>query len=175
MNKSQIEVQTLFYILMVLIFVGILAFGFQKFFLVQGELSKQELQEVKLEIQDILSSCDDPLNKGNIYTKEIKNDKFNTVCMLSGDGDQIKNYFESLDFLVIQDAQVIDDIVKDGISIKVGGDNVVLLRMSMVLLKEGRYSLANYDILDSFYVNSELTECFSDVEGKGSLEIRLVC
>lgn len=170
MNKANISVQTVFYIMMAMIFVWIMIFGFQKIFMIQGELSEQERREVTNNLKDAFEYCDDPLNKGNFQVFEVNSKLFNGVCVLGEDFDSNHpQYGSNLDWIEIKDA----------------GKNVVLLNTEFIETQgvdadgnpEVDYSISHYAILDSFNLNFDIGDvlCWFDYGNSGKVEIEIEC
>jgi hypothetical protein len=83
MKKTQISVQTIFYILMAIAFVAILIFGINKLFSTGETINERERIEIKNNLKDYFNFCQDPLNKGAKRTFQYNNPKFNTICIVT--------------------------------------------------------------------------------------------
>lgn len=170
MKKANISIQTIFYIMMSMVFVWIMIFGFQKIFLIQGELSKQERSEVINDLKDAFEYCDDPLNKGNFQIFEIKSSLFNGVCVLGKDFDSSEEQYGGN---------------SDWVEIRSAGDDVILLNAEftekMGVDEYGNpkkfYPMSHYAIIDSFYLNYDIKGiyCWFDKDNKGKVEIPIEC
>lgn len=102
-KKAGLESQTIFYILMGIVFVGILIFGFNKIFLVKDTISKTDKVQIKLDLEKSLNYCMDPMNSGVIkYVKINPNNNFKGICLISK--DDTENLYdldkEELDILI---------------------------------------------------------------------------
>lgn len=161
MKKGNIGVETIFFILMAIIFAGILIFGFQQIFLIQDTISEADLVETKNKLEENLEYCDDPLNRGNFRLVEIDASQFNSICVI-GENPLSNPALSSLQSEL--------DIIGDA------GDNVVLLN-SNIRIVSGSYVLEDYNIIDS--INAEVdignTFCRFDTEGRGFIELEVRC
>lgn len=153
-NKANIGVQTIFYILMALLFVWLLIFGIQKIFFVEEKMSEQKRLEIKNELKDMLDACNDPLNKGKVMNGKFSHSSFNMMCFIS-EGEY-------------RNMSQLGGIYR-------GGDNVVLAKGTKI---QGGSSeeLKVRGIKDSFSINYEFNEtsCISPLNS-GDLEINIEC
>ena len=124
-----------------LIFVSMLIFGFQKIFLVKDQISQFDKLEIKKNIEDALSYCNDPLNKGNIKTININHKAFDGICVLS---DDFQNSQGKYDYL----ASRFPDLVK----VVDAGENVVLVK-SKYTVQNDISDLIELMVIDSFKVD----------------------
>ncbi len=148
-SKANISVQTIFFILMVIVFIAILFFGFQKMFESQELLSEIERIEISKKLQDAFDLCDDPLNRGSLKTVYFSNSKFDTVCVLA---DTLESEYEN-PFGVIHDV----------------GHNVVLLELNIV----GKQVIdvpSSPLIIHSFVINAEVEDTYCSAN-----EIEIIC
>ena len=164
-KKAEIGVETLFLILMGILFIGILVFGFTKFFDVEDNLSEQEKQEIKQYIKTSFEYCEDPLNKGNFKTFEIKNNEFNIICLIGEDILQTTNQYNQYTDLV----QLYEN-----------DENVILIDGSFKLIQDdnnNKYQFTNYYIVDSIKLNSKLqeTKCYIEDDKKNLIEVKIFC
>jgi len=160
-NKGDITVQTIFYILMTIVFVGILIFGFQKLFDVEKTLSEQERIEIKQYIKTSFDYCEDPLNKGNFKTFEIKNNLFNTICILGEDiKDSGNQYNKYEDFVKLYEAE--QNVVMFDTSYKKSVDEI---------------EFVDYMIIDSMRIDSKLaqTKCYMRDDQRNLIEVKISC
>lgn len=125
--------QTVFYILMAIIFVGILIYGFTKIFEVNNEITETERIEIKNLILDGYDYCEDPLNLGGEYTQNIKNKKFNTICLISDTESKSSKYYQEFENIIL------------------GGDNAILIDSSI--------NFEDTD-LDTFFKRSKIIDSF---------------
>lgn len=159
MKKAEIGIEALFYVLMAIIFVWILIFGFQKIFFVQEQLSEQERIEIKFDLRDALNECDDPLNKGNVQNLEIVSKNFNSVCVLGSD-------------LEMSEYNIYSDLV----DVRDSGDNVALVRFDFIKNAEGNYYIDDYSVMDKLRVDFEIGEtfCWNDYDD-GIIKVSIEC
>lgn len=160
LKKGGIEINSLFYILMIIIFVLLLVFGFKKIFIVNDILSQQEEYEIKKNLKETYEYCNDPLNKGNYRNFEIINQKFNALCIL-GDNFYETKYSKYEDFIQIFE----------------GGDNLILIQTDLRIDGEN-YILHNYNIMDSIKIDIgkiSSTFCNFDKDNSGKLLVEIKC
>lgn len=159
-KKAQITGQTIFYILMGILFVSILIFGFQKIFSLQNTLDDQERLEIKNYMRDSFEYCEDPLNAGNFKTFEIENNGFNIICLLGE--DVYEKYPDYIDFLTLYNTS----------------QNVVIMNTDWTEDENGDYQFDNTDnIIDSIKLDSVIskTQCFVKDSGKNLIEVKIRC
>lgn len=162
MKKAELAIQAIFYVLMGMVFIAILIFGFNKLFLVQDELDRQDLLEIKNDLETAFEYCEDPLNKGNFKTFEFNNKQFNSVCIIDEDIlDPTSQYGSIEEFKIIYEA----------------GENVVLLSSNLVLKQDGTFELLETNIIDSFSaeISYGQTGCFNYDNNKRKLEVKVSC
>lgn len=158
-NKKAVAINTLFFILMGIMFVGIIYFGLDKMFMIQDELSEQEMQLLKNDIGDAMTFCDNPLNRGSVRIVDVSSNKFNVICFLGteyGPGDEI---YDTDLYTIFQ-----------------GGDNVVIIEG---LVNGGVFDMSqNFMILNSFRVDlqalPEESGCYVG-EDQRNFQISLQC
>lgn len=165
-ERLGVTTQTLFMILMVIIMVGIVIFGYLLFLIFQDPLTEAEKLEVREEITEAMKFCRDPLNSGNVRSIDFEHDEFNSFCVLG------ENYE--------------DDEREDWTSVRRGGDNVILLKTVMQEEESGEEShvLSDYQIRDSFSLgfNVSFNEtnpeedhyCWYDLDNSGRLEDKVI-
>ncbi len=155
-------IETLFYILMAIIFAWTLMFGFNKIFDTQDILSEQERVELMRDLENSFAYCDDPLNKGSLKNFEIKNSLFNGVCVLGSDFDSSDPKYGDYD---------------DWVEIKNANEDVIVLKTSFTKSGE-EYELRDYVIIDSFDLDispSKRTICWFDKENDGIVLVPIRC
>lgn len=178
-KNSEVSTQVIFFILMSLIFVWIIYFGITKILFVSDTLSDQELIEINNNLKQAFEYCEDPLNRGNFKVFKIDNPRFNSVCVFAGDVNEVSNYVNNDLFnktLKLVDINVGRSWDSEASQILSAGDNVILFKSN--LYKDAdKYVFSDYNILDSFRIETEipLVYCAFDLEGDGELEFRLSC
>lgn len=157
-KKGEISIQTIFFILMAIIFVTILIFGFQKMFEVEKNLSEQERIEIKKYMKDSFEYCEDPLNSGNFKTFEIKNNLINVICILGEDAET--KYVNYPDFLQLYSTK----------------QKVIMLDTSFKI-ENGEHIFTNYFIVDSIKLDTDMPEskCYIKNEDKNLIEVKIEC
>jgi len=115
-NKSNIGIQTFFFILMSMMMIGIILFGLSKLFLVNDTISEQDRIDTKNALKTGFSYCEDPLNAGSYKSVNINSKMIGMVCIL---GDTINSGNLELD------AQL--QIAKDS------GNNIVLINQNNII------------------------------------------
>lgn len=78
-NKA-ITTQIIFFILMSLIMIWIIVFGFQRITDVQDTLSIQEEIEIKNKLEEAFKFCSDPINQGSLKIIDLTGRPYNSIC-----------------------------------------------------------------------------------------------
>ncbi|MDA3855832.1 MAG: hypothetical protein PF569_06220 [Candidatus Woesearchaeota archaeon] len=163
-KKSEIGIETLFYVFMAIIFVWILIFGFQKIFLVQDVLNENDRIEIMNDIKDSIEYCDDPLNKGTVKVIDFKNNFFNSMCLVDVN-------FEFGDLAIIPSDDFVEDI--NLIMENTGSKSTILLLKTSFINND---SLEDYVIIDAEEVETNvLPFCSFDFGGQGEFKAEIVC
>ena len=159
-NKTQIAVNSIFYILMILFMVGIIVFGMQKLFFTKDIVSEQERLNLQKKIKDTLEYCEDPLNKGNMKNFEIKTNLYNSICILGEDFET--STYTNLEYLL----ELYD-----------GGDNIILIKTSFYKDSDGNDQLSDFTIIDSFYAEIDIPQsnCTFDKKNTGIIQMNIEC
>lgn len=162
MKKGEMSVNTIFYILMVIIMVGILIFGYQRIFETQKTISKVDLLGIKDYLEKNFEECSDPLNRGNLKTFEIKHDAFNSICIIKK-GDDLS--------LLSSNSDLVDelDIFEDSLD----ENEAICVLIDTDFGSSG--TLEEFNIIDKFELDYDRSECFFDFANKGLLTIQLKC
>lgn len=137
MKKANIGVQTFFYILMGIIMVTIIIFGYNKFIGVQDQLSEGERLEIRNNLQDTLTYCSNPLNKGSKRTVNLKSAKVNGMCFITPD---------------ISEYPQLEAIAETG-------DNVILIKGD----KDGD-KVINIQVIDSFKFEEDFDDTYCQID-----------
>lgn len=105
-NKAELTVQMLFFIMMGLLMIGIITFGFTKLFFVSETLDEAEFLETKLEIKELFEQCEDPINRGTKFSREFDLGPITTILILPD------NYadFTSDEFTSGLSSQLLDEL-----------------------------------------------------------------
>lgn len=138
-RKAELTMQAMLYIMMSLMMVAIIVFGFKKLVFVGDVINDQEIRDLKNDLQKALDACEDPLNRGNIEHFKIDSNLFDGVCIL---GDQ-----------PLTSPPFGPNLVAEMSIFAEAGDNVVLLEANTQLGGDGRYTYDDerFQILHSFY------------------------
>ncbi len=72
-------------ILMTLVMVMILYFGYEKLTEINSMLSQSEIKDVKLKIFELYHYCEDPLNRGDVKIVDVKSSKVGVICLIGQD------------------------------------------------------------------------------------------
>ena len=133
-KKANISMNTIFYILMAIMFVWILFFGYNQITNTAQVISEKDRVEIQMKIKNTLEYCTDPLNRGSFSVVNVDNSRIGAVCLLDG-----SNTFDGY----IDDFGIIFD----------GGDNVALMDFSGNIVSS--FS-ADYDIQEGmcYFANS---------------------
>lgn len=154
-NKKAVAINTIFFILMSIMFIGILYFAYDKIILTKDIISEQDLQLLQNDVEDALLYCDDPLNRGSSRSVDLSSSKFNVICLLDED---ITSQFGS-DIGLIYEA----------------GDNVVLLE-SIFYDDDNRFN-NEYNVIASFNIDLRRNvrgQCWRQ-DNSGELNMDLIC
>lgn len=158
MRRANISVQVIFFIMMAIIFIWILIFGFQQLFLVEETLSETELVSIENDLEAAFSYCEDPLNRGNFRTFTFDSPSFNAVCILGP--------------TVTTGGGVLDTVLGTFLDTD---DNVVLLRVEGSVVS-GSFVVSDADPVASFAtVPLQTTQCYFDDNFDGVVEVQVTC
>ena len=165
MKKTQISVQTIFYIFMAIIFVALLFFGYQKITAVSEVISEQERLEIIKELEDAFGYCDDPLNQGGGRRLEIPSTNFNYICIFDGKLPDNLNHIGGKDSALYKEISLLNET----------GHNVGLFKLGIA--SGGALDTNDFRTIDSFYVDSDenFGACFGEIDGSGSIIIDFRC
>jgi len=160
-KKGNIGVNTVFFIMMGMLFVVIIGFGINKLFFVQDTMSEQDRILFKNELTNELDRCIDPLNSGNVFYKSFNNKQFNILCQIGGEMDEyLSNYNLPTDD--------INTIYNSG-----AGENVILIKASI-----GKDNITqNAQIIDKLTLERKFKEttCFFYSEKTRKLTVEIKC
>ncbi len=81
-DKKAMASQTLFAILMLVLFVGILMYGYNSLITIQTTLNDEELDLIEQQILQKTSVCIQQSQKGRFETYEIRMDEISHICYL---------------------------------------------------------------------------------------------
>lgn len=157
-HKAEMAAQTIFYILMSVVFIGILIFGFQKIFEIEKNLSDQERIEIKKYMKESFEYCEDPLNSGNFKTFKIDNNMFNVICILGEDA--LEKYSDYPDLLQLYDTS----------------QNVIILDTNYIIENE-EYILKDYFIVDSIKMDTvqSKSQCYFKDDKTKIINVQIKC
>ena len=147
-KNSEISIQVLFAILMVIFFVGIVFFGITKIIYVEDVIGEGEIRQIEKEILEVVERyCGNSLNRGSLKNIKIPTkNKFDTICILGEEFNGISDLDVNLK------KQLYDSDVR-----------VVLLKEEAVVGKvESSFEIAN-------------TFCFSENLGEGIIHLPIYC
>lgn len=162
-RKKGLNYNVIFFVLMGFFFVFLLFFSLNKIFFLQEEISEQDLQFLKIELEKSFETCTDPLRRESSRIINLENKEFNSVCILR------ENYLDTV--------SVGEPLEWE--TIKEGGDNVVLMKTTFA-----DSTLIDYTIVGSLKLNIELPAgpsgssnhiCWYDLENTGDVYIEIVC
>ena len=80
-KKTQISIQTFFFILMGICFIWILFFGYKQIANVNDQLSEQERIEIENELKHALEYCNEQLNRGSVKIQKISSQQIDGLCI----------------------------------------------------------------------------------------------
>jgi len=137
-KKAELTMQAVFYIMMSVIMIAIIVFGFQRLVMVEDHLSEQERIEFKADLEKALEACEDPLNKGNVRYFDIDSKLINGVCILGDTPLSLSDYGPNL----MDELEVFDGTDK----------NVILISTGVFEDDNGYmgYTDNNFQVIDSF-------------------------
>ena len=172
MKRTQISVQTIFYIFMAIIFVALLFFGYQKITALGEVISEQERLEIIKKLEDAFGYCDDPLNQGGGRRLEIPSTNFNYICIFDG---KLPNSTSSNPEPYSQIGGYNRDLYNEVLLLNSTGHNVGLFKLGIT--SGGALDTDDFRTIDSFYVDSDenFGACFSEIDGSGSIIIDFRC
>ncbi len=178
-RKAELGIETMFFILMGIIMIAIIVFGFNKIFLVNDTLSQLEVNDMKNQIEDAFNHCEDPLAKGDVQVVKFKNNLFNSVCVMSGEvtqDDFLNLLYENDISYDLNNIDFLYGVLRDVNTIFQSGDNVILFDSTFIKTQD-TYLLSDFQITHSFNVNfaSDKLFCQFDKEGEGEFELKLTC
>ena len=161
-TKKAVTMQILLFIMMGIVFIGLLLFGLSRFYGAQETLCKTEQVLLQQDIQNAIAYCADPLNKGNNKLFSLSYCTSNTLCIVS---EQAYEGNSKLD----QDLKKIYE----------GNDNTdsaVLLKTSYSGSGEN-YEITDYQIQRAIKIeeNTLETQCWTDIQGRGKIEMKIQC
>ena len=164
LSKKSVTMSIVFYVLMSIIFTGILIYGTSKIFFIEEQIDIQENFELKEDLKKIFTFCEDPLNKGNIKTFEFKTDL--NLIVKTNKKELEKSDFEKHNILIenLDEINLILETEK----------NNILIRAN---IKKGNdfYNIVNYQILGSFKTTNYKTDIIFDFENSGYKDFRVEC
>lgn len=161
-KKSQITIQTFFFILMSIFFVWIIIFGFKQISNVNNQISDQDKVLIEKDLKDGFEYCNDPLNKGSQKIVKIEHKDINGICVLNNINEipiEYNNYKTQI-------SSVFD-----------GGDNVVLFNGNYINSNSG-YIIKELIVTGSFNIDNQSiknTTCWIDNSHKGFVVINFIC
>ncbi|MFW5704878.1 MAG: hypothetical protein ACOCXG_03455 [Nanoarchaeota archaeon] len=160
-KKAEISIQTIFYIMMAIIFVAIVMYGINKLFFVNEQLSETQRIEIKNDLEKAFQYCEDPLNAGSMKIIEIKNDRFNSVCV-AGNGE-------------IGDSETKNETLAEELSeLTETGKNVFF--MDVDFIESGNnFKITRYNIIDTLEVSADDSFCVFDEDRDGKITIEVEC
>lgn len=159
-KKSQIAVNTIFYILMVIFMIGIIVFGMQKLFFTKDLISEQERIEIQKDLTEALEYCYEPLNSKNLKYVEFRNKLFNGFCVLGDDFGSSKH----------KNIEGFKELYE-------AGDNVILLKTAFGINQTGGFEIQEFVIVDAFKVEVNIPETFCnfDYNNTGVAKLEIEC
>ena len=166
-KKSEIGINTIFYIFMISLFVGALIFGVSKIFLIKEVIDDDELIKVKNTIKQKFKICENPLNKETIQNINVKKSIANGYCILNS--ENIKIFTIENDNLIIKNNV---SFLKTLNQIKVSGKNVILLKLK---LNNENEIIENKIIATSKIISNQNSYCFFDFSNSKTSELKLIC
>jgi len=167
-KKATITTKSIFFILMSIIMVWIMVFGINKIFLIEKTLEDQDKLIIKKELITALKYCQDPLNKGNLKTIELKKYGFNSICLLN------KTTELSLIEILKTNAVLIDEveILRESINLT---DSIAVL-MKTVIDSNSNLILEVNIIDDIIFKNMDIKNfCQWDIENEDNLDLKIEC
>ena len=162
--------ETVFYILMGIVFIGLLTFGFNKIFFAQETLSNQEKEAIRMDIENAFEKCLDPLNRGSVQYEKIKHESFNAICKLGTDINETDAYNTAI---------ANGDIINYNLNVE---ESQILYRAEYnAILIEADYfkdgQMVNPQIIEQIKIDNDfpITECYYQDQSKGTIELEIKC
>ena len=152
-------ISTIFYILMIIFFAGILYFGASKLFYVEEQTAKYSTLEYKKKITEIVRFCDEVTNKGSIKNINVESEILNSILRIKD--DDYKNLFAPYTFS--QSSTFFEE--------------VSLIDKSVLLLKFDISSntILNYKIIDGFDLRVNQNDLVINPQNKKYIDLRIEC
>ena len=160
-KKGDITMETVFFILMGMVFAGLLIFGFNKIFFIQETMSEQEKQSIRIDIENAFEKCLDPLNRGSVHYEKIQHESFNAICLL---GDDASSLLEKNKY----------GLNKNETKLLYSSDfNGILIKSDY--FKDGK--LVNPQIIEQLKLGNsfDTTTCYFYDKTKGGIELKIKC
>ena len=165
-KNAELTINTIFYILMAIVFVTIVVYGINKMFFIESQMSDIELIKVEDKLEKAISYCDDPLNSGNKKVFSFDHKAFNSICIL---GDEYEEPSASIHSSFSVSETSLEEVYN-------AGDNVVLL--STAFTRDGEnYIMEDYQIISSLNIDTIGYDAFCkfDYNNSGELEFAVIC
>ena len=164
-NKKCIAISSIFYIMMIILFVTIVIFGMSKVFEVEDVISKQEKLKLILELKKEFEYCSDPLNFGSIKDYRIKNNVFNLI--IRSDLEELEETIHILDFINSNmKTQFLDDL-KSLVNI----DNTIIIWVDTNKDKK----ITDYKVITSFNYPIKRNSIIKDFSDDSYLNLKIKC
>ncbi len=169
-KKSNISIQTFFFILMSIFMILIIIYGFKKITFVNDTISEQDRILFQKEIQEGFEYCNDPLNKGSSKTISLKSSLFNSVCVIKKDISE-----DELSSIIGLDNSdnLRDEII--GLLATLDSDDsygVIFIKSTISNSNE----LSNYNIINFIQVSdSKENICSFDTKNSGQVDLKINC
>ena len=164
MKKNAMGIQILFFIMMSLILIWIIFFGFSRLNEVEKTISKEDEIALKAKLKEAFDYCSDPVNIGSFQRLSLKGEKFNSICFNGHLSSELDNYPELKNELK---------------TLAESGHNIVLLQTDFSLSGNSEeYSLNEYNIFGAIKVDSlgyNKGFCWFDFENTYQKEIEIDC
>ena len=168
-KNSWLQTQTLFYVFMILSFIGIIIFGMSKFFFIEKTISQSDKLTLINEVKSSFKKCEDPLNKGSISTLKHSKNTFNSICLFD-DENKINDVFLN-DF---EDDTIKDDLRNDLKKI-IGTENNLIFLDLKTITKSGKISLNSYEIIQTEKIEYKQNRCYTNLENSQIKTFRIEC
>jgi hypothetical protein len=163
-SKNSIAISSIFYIMMIILFVSIVVFGISKTLEVEDTIGRQDELKLISNLKKNFKYCSDPLNSGSIKEFRIKNNKFNLI--IRSDYKDLDIVINKLDFI---NNKLKDEFVED-LENLLETDNTIVIKVNLNFEE-----IADYKIITSFYYPLKKSSIIKDFSDNPYLNLKIKC
>ena len=163
MEKKSVAISVIFYILMIIIFAGILYFGATKLFFIEEATSKYKNSEYKTKIQNLIFFCDEVTNKGSYQNINVRSDILNSILFV--ENESYTELFE--DFTFLKNETFFNET-------NTINKSVILVKFDFYN-NSGQIEILDYLFVDYFNMQIYENDLVYNVERKPNVDLRIFC